>query len=45
MGMTHNLQELEWLRLVLVCHSFPERLEEIGSVSDTLNSTDSLIIY
>ncbi len=44
MGMTQNLQELEWLRLVLVCHSFPGRLEEIGSVSDTLNSTDLLII-
>ena len=44
MGITLNPQELEWLRLVLVCHSFPGRLEEIGSVSDTLNHADLLII-
>ncbi|KAL9120182.1 MAG: hypothetical protein Q9187_003261 [Circinaria calcarea] len=30
MDITPNLEELEWLRLVLVCHSFPGRLEEIG---------------
>lgn len=43
MGVTQNLQELEWLHLVLVCHSFPGRLKEIGSVSDSLNLTDLLI--
>lgn len=43
-GITRNLHELEWLRLVLVCHSFPGRLEEIGSVYNALNSTDLLII-
>ena len=44
MGITLNLQEVEWLRLVLVCHSFPGRFEEIGSVFDTLNYIDLLII-
>lgn len=44
MGITPNLQDLEWLRLVLVCHSFPGRLEEIGSVFDTLDYADLLII-
>lgn len=35
-----NLEELEWIRLVLVCHSYPGRLEEIGSVSHTLNRVE-----
>ena len=39
-----NLEELEWIRLVLVCHSFPGRTEEIGSVSGTLIRTDLLTI-
>lgn len=43
-GITGNLSEVEWVRLVLVCHSFPGRLEEIGSVSSALDSTDLLII-
>ncbi len=43
-GITPNLEELEWLRLVLVCHSFPGRLEELGSVSDTVNCAHLLII-
>ncbi|KAI4260729.1 MAG: hypothetical protein LQ352_000121 [Teloschistes flavicans] len=29
-AITGNLSEVEWVRLVLVCHSFPGRLEEIG---------------
>ncbi len=43
-GTTQNLPEVEWLRLVLVCHSFPGRLEEIGAVFSALDSTDLLII-
>ena len=43
-GIIPNMQELEWLRLVLICHSFPGRVEELGSVSDTLDYAGSLII-
>lgn len=44
-NITPNLEELEWLRLVLICHSFPGRLEEIGSVFEALSWIDLLIIY
>jgi len=38
-------EEIEWIRLVLVCHSFPGRLEEIGSVFNIMiNRTDLLTI-
>ena len=39
-GIIRNFREVQWLRLVLVCHSFPGRLEEIGSVSCVLNLLD-----
>lgn len=44
LGIIPNMRELEWLRLVLICHSFPGRLEETGSVSDTSDCVGSLII-